>query len=57
MIIVDVMRKNSILFYLQMEIVGTSRADGSTNWKTQEGVYVHHTDFDPKRNTAEHDEL
>ena len=57
MLVVDVMRKNSILFYLQMEIVGTSRADGSTHWKTQEGVYVHHTDFDPKRNTAEHDEL
>jgi len=40
----------------QMEIVGTSRADGSTHWKTQEGVYVHHTDFDPKR-SAGHDEL
>jgi len=40
----------------QMEIVGTSRADGSTHWKTQEGVYVHQTDFDPKR-SAGHDEL
>ena len=40
-----------------MEIVGTSRPDGSTKWKTQEGVYVHPTDFDPKRRPGSHDEL
>ena len=40
----------------QMEIVGQHRPDGSTQWKTQEGVYVHQTDFDPKRRTG-HDEL
>merc|ERR1711892_735554 len=41
----------------QMEIVGSTRADGSTKWRTQEGVYVHQSDFDPKRNIASHDEL
>ena len=43
----------------QMEIVGQHRPDGSTQWRTQEGVYVHHqTDFDPKRRTGQdHDEL
>merc|ERR1712045_822246 len=40
----------------QMEIVGSIRADGSAQWKTQEGVYVHQTDFDPKRSSG-HDEL
>merc|ERR1711868_191210 len=40
----------------QMEIVGQSRPDGSTQWRTQEGVYVHQTDFDPKRRPG-HDEL
>ena len=40
----------------QMEIVGQQRPDGSTYWKTQEGVYIHQTDFDPKRQNA-HDEL
>lgn len=33
----------------QMEIVGTSMPDGSTNWKVQEGIYVHHSDFNPKK--------
>jgi hypothetical protein len=42
----------------QMEIIGTSRPDGSTKWRTQEGVYVHpNTDFDPKRKYGSHDEL
>jgi len=41
----------------QMEIVGSTRADGSTKWRTQEGVYVHPTDFDPKRKYGSHDEL
>merc|ERR1719373_592430 len=41
----------------QMEIVGTSRPDGTTKWRTQEGVYVHPTDFDPKRRPGSHDEL
>jgi len=40
----------------QMEIVGQHRPDGSTQWKTQEGVYVHQTDFDPKGQRG-HDEL
>jgi len=40
-----------------MEIVASTRADGSTKWRTQEGVYVHQSDFDPKRNIASHDEL
>ena len=40
----------------QMEIVGQQRPDRSTYWKTQEGVYIHQTDFDPKRQNA-HDEL
>merc|ERR1711915_752058 len=41
----------------QMEIVGTSRPDGTTKWRTQEGVYVHPTDFDPKQKYGGHDEL
>lgn len=41
----------------QMEIVGTSRPDGSTQWRVQEGVFVHPSDFNPKRPTEAHDEL
>ena len=47
---------NLTFIFCQMEIVGSSRADGSTQWKTQEGVYIHQTDFDPKRSSG-HDEL
>jgi len=46
-----------LMLLLQMEIVGSSRADGSTKWRTQEGVYIHSTDFDPKRKYGSHDEL
>ena len=41
----------------QMEIVGSSRADGSTQWRTQEGIYIHQTDFNPNRQKEGHDEL
>jgi dolichyl-phosphate-mannose--protein O-mannosyl transferase len=41
----------------QMEIIGMTKADGSTKWRTQEGVYVHPSDFNPKRNQGSHDEL
>lgn len=41
----------------QMEIVGTSMPDGSTYWQVQEGVFVHPSDFNPKRATGSHDEL
>ena len=47
----------TLFFMFQMEIVGTSRPDGSTKWRTQEGVYIHQTDFDPKRKYGSHDEL
>ena len=42
---------------LQMEIVGSKRLDGSTQWRTQEGVYIQQSDFDPKRKYNSHDEL
>lgn len=41
----------------QMEIIGSQRADGTTKWRTQEGVYVHPSDFNPKRGQMGHDEL
>jgi len=41
----------------QMEIVGTSMPDSSTKWKVQEGVYIHHSDFNPKKSAGGHDEL
>jgi len=41
----------------QMEIIGSPRADGSTKWRTMEGVYVHPSDFNPKRSRSTHDEL
>ena len=58
----------------QMEIIGTSRPDGSTKWRTQEvwwsseyfpwmtlflfqGIYIHPSDFNPKRQQMGHDEL
>jgi len=41
----------------QMEIIGMTRADGSTKWKTQEGIYVHPSDFNPKKSHGSHDEL
>jgi len=41
----------------QMEIVGTMSPDGSTNWKVQEGVYIHPSDFNPKKSYGGHDEL
>jgi len=41
----------------QMEIVGSSNPDGSTNWKVQEGVYIHQSDFNPKKSYGGHDEL
>jgi hypothetical protein len=40
-----------------MEIVGTSMPDGSTYWQVQEGVFVHPSDFNPKRTAGSHDEL
>ena len=40
-----------------MEIVGSSNPDGSTNWKVQEGVYIHQSDFNPKKSYGGHDEL
>lgn len=40
----------------QMEVVGLSMPDASTKWKTAEGIFIHPSDFNPKRNSA-HDEL
>jgi len=40
-----------------MEIIGISRPDGSTKWRTQEGIYIHPSDFNPKRQQMGHDEL
>jgi len=40
----------------QMEVVGLSMPDSSTKWKTAEGIFVHPSDFNPKRQAA-HDEL
>ena len=39
----------------QMEIVGLSMPDASTSWRVAEGIYVHPSDFNPKK--AKHDEL
>ena len=42
----------------KMEIVGMISPDGSSKWRTQEGVYVHPTtDFDPRKKYKERDEL
>jgi len=41
----------------QMEIIGTTRPDGTTKWRTQEGIYIHPSDFNPKRQQMGHDEL
>jgi len=41
----------------QMEIVGLSMPDVSAKWKTAEGIFVHPTDFNPKKHSGNHDEL
>jgi len=42
----------------QMEIIGSNKQDGASKWRTQEGVYVHPSDFNPKGARSEdHDEL
>ncbi len=40
----------------QMEVVGLTMPDISTKWKAAEGIYVHHNDFNPIKNSR-HDEL
>jgi len=40
----------------QMEIVGLSMPDSTTKWKTAEGIFVHPSDFNPKKHSR-HDEL
>ena len=40
-----------------MEIVGSTMPDGSTYGHVMEGVFVHPSDFNPKRSTGSHDEL
>jgi len=41
----------------QMEIVGLTMPDGTAKWKTQEGIYIHPSDFNPKKSYGGHDEL
>jgi len=41
----------------QMEVIGVSMPDSTTKWKTAEGIFVHPSDFNPKRQTNNHDEL
>jgi len=41
----------------QMEIVGVTVPDVSTKWKAAEGVFIHPTDFNPKKEHNKHDEL
>jgi len=41
----------------QMEIIGTYNPDGTTNWKVQEGVYIHQSDFNAQKAYGRHDEL
>jgi len=41
----------------QMEIIGTNNPDGTTNWKVQEGIYIHPSDFNAQKAYGRHDEL
>ena len=40
-----------------MEIIGTNNPDGTTNWKVQEGIYIHPSDFNAQKAYGRHDEL
>lgn len=40
----------------QMEIVGLTMPDTTAKWKVAEGIYVHPSEFNPKKTSA-HDEL
>ena len=33
----------------QMEVIGLSMPDSSTKWKTAEGIFIHPSDFNPRR--------
>lgn len=43
----------------QMEIIGLTMPDATAKWRTQEGIYVHPSDFNPKKSYGSdaHDEL
>ena len=43
----------------QMEIIGLTMPDATAKWRTQEGVYIHPSDFNPKKAYGHdsHDEL
>ncbi len=43
----------------QMEVIGMSMPDVSAKWRAAEGIFVHPTDFNPKkqRQGGDHDEL
>jgi len=41
----------------QYEIVGRRNPDAYSDWRVQEGIYIHKSDFNPIKNSGSHDEL